>query len=273
MFSRPTMTSLILGTLLIITAGCDSKKQEDAPSPKEEPAAPAVDKADPGDDAPSASNTDAKKTEIPVKKVAPTDDEIPMEVDPAATEGIESIDFTGKILKEDDQIKDAYSGKVLKSVSWQDKYGQSAFIITFTELKNGGGRLNATHLTREGDASWSKVREFKELISECEFDLVLDPVLDPKWSLTDLDKDGLAEVTFAWRADCTSDVSPSPYKVLMNEHGDKYAIRGTTQIIIADEDKVGGEHTVDPSFKKAPEAFLAHAQKVWDTTSVTDYTN
>lgn len=263
--------SLLCITLAIMAIACD-KKEDSTPSkqPVEEPT------DDTGAGTPPTDEVKEDEHSAESQPVAPPvdEDDIPMEVDPSATDGLEAIDYTGKILKEDDQIKDSYKGKVLKSVSWQDKYGTSAFLITSTprNKKTGGGMLVATHLTRSGDGSWETIREYKELIKECEFDLILEPMLEEPWALTDLDKDGLAEVTFTWRADCVSDVSAAPYKVLIDEHGDKYALRGTTKIILTKEDNHGGTYDIGKEFDKAPKGFLKHAEMVWANTHITDYT-
>ena len=217
--------------------------------------------------------TEPEKQDAPQQEEAKNDDapqqeEVDpsaMEIDPSATQGLSNIDYSGKLLKADDQVQELYKGsKVQKSVSWTDKHGQQVFVIAFSEQAKGGGMFRAIRATQEGDGSWSTTREFKEIVNDCEYDLVMTPILHEKLALTDLNKDGVAEVTFGWIADCTSDVSPLNYKILMSDGDEKYAIRGNSKVDAGGGDYAGGDQKVDPSFDKAPAGYLAHAKKVWD---------
>jgi hypothetical protein len=46
--------------------------------------------------------------------------------------------------------------------------------------------------------------------------------------VTDLDHDGVGEVTFAYLLNCAGDVSPARLKLLVLEDGAKYIIRGSS---------------------------------------------
>ncbi len=89
------------------------------------------------------------------------------------------------------------------------------------------------------------------------------------FQLTDLDQDGYAEVTFGYSMNCTTDVSPGTFKLLLLEDTDKYILRGMQRLrergsegeIIA-----SGEFTPGKSFASAPPGFLEHASAVWDKT-------
>lgn len=89
---------------------------------------------------------------------------------------------------------------------------------------------------------------------------------DAARAVTDLDGDGIAEVTFAYQVSCRSDVSPATYKLLVLEGGTKYILRGETTIDPGDG-VIGGTFTADPVEAKWPAAFLAHAKKTWAATT------
>lgn len=89
---------------------------------------------------------------------------------------------------------------------------------------------------------------------------------DAARTVTDLDGDGIAEVTFAYEVACRSDVSPSTYKLLVLEGGTKYILRGETTVDPGDG-VIGGTFTADPAEAKWPAAFLAAAKKLWSATS------
>ena len=77
-----------------------------------------------------------------------------------------------------------------------------------------------------------------------------------------LDADGVAELTFAYRTTCTSDVSPLTLKLLMLEQGAKYILRGSTRVDVGGGERMGGERQPDAALKKVPD-FRAHAEEVW----------
>lgn len=235
--------------MLTITASAACDKKEPA-APVEAPVA-----TSPTPEAPAAATPPeepASEADIEAAEAA-----IPAEEDPAASDTVVPVEL-GQGAPEGFEI----SGKVEQVLGWRDKYGTNAVVITSNTQKSGGGLLLAKHARQEGDGSWSEVRELRELVESCEFDLVLAPRAETSWSITDLDKDGIGEATFAWTADCTSDVSPNMHKVLLIEDGEKYVLRGVTQV-----EGMGGEFKADAAFDRAPAAFRAHAEKVWETTA------
>lgn len=183
------------------------------------------------------------------------EDEIPPEAfeqDPSATSTVERVDEKSL------DLESFPNKRQRKGVfGWTDKYGTNAVVITAEQRGKNGAGLIATHARQEGDGSWTVVRELKEVIDTCEFDLILKPVFGD-WSVTDLDEDGLGEATFGWNADCVSDVSPTTLKLFVIEDGEKYTLRGHTKV-----EDMGGEFKVDPDFAKAPKGFQAHAEKSW----------
>ena len=84
-------------------------------------------------------------------------------------------------------------------------------------------------------------------------------------TLTDLDYDNIAEITFIYRTTCTSDVSSSTQKLIMLEEGEKFALRGSTQVM-----GDGGEYEIGAGFKSAPDEFLNHAKQLW-SEHLTEY--
>jgi hypothetical protein len=101
------------------------------------------------------------------------------------------------------------------------------------------------------------LKETIDFVKDCEFDILVSHELDAI-SLTDIDENKIAEITFIYRTSCTSDVSPSTQKLIMLENGNKYPMRGTTRVM-----EMGGEFQVGEEFESAPEGFQAHAEKIW----------
>ncbi|MDF2695695.1 MAG: hypothetical protein K0S65_4078 [Labilithrix sp.] len=103
----------------------------------------------------------------------------------------------------------------------------------------------------------------KDKVENCDADLSV-AFRDAALEVTDLDSDGLGEITFAYSLNCATDMSPADLKLLTLENGEKYILRGKTRVAAMGTDPAtGGEFTIDPSFKSGPPAFLEHAKASW----------
>jgi hypothetical protein len=159
------------------------------------------------------------------------------------------------------------SGTVERWVSWQDSNGDNVAVFSSDskeKAKKDGERLLSKGLYvtvfSGKDGKLKRGREVRELANACPFDLT-NEVRETSVGVTDLDADGVGELTFAYVTGCRSDVSPLTMKLVVLEGADKNILRGTTRLNPGDG-WVGGEFK--PEFgKKAPAAFLEHATKVW----------
>jgi len=251
--------SILLLAASLMTTACSVKKAE---TPKTDDT-----KKEASTGAPKAEDAAAKETpsEDDAKEAKDTaqakdaEDAAPLDELAGQEEGnggpLERIDFKGR-------RPDGFEGKgeVAAVIGFRDKHGINAVVFERTGPNETSQLMTIRHALQEGDGSWTDVRAFKELVSDCEFDITLRPELGD-WSVTDLDGDGLGEVTFAYSAGCRSDVSPVAHKVLMTEDGEKYALRGQTKI-----EDMGGEFKAGPEFAQAPEGFEAHAKSAWAKT-------
>jgi hypothetical protein len=154
-----------------------------------------------------------------------------------------------------DVSKLKHDGKIIIQKIWEDSNGEN--IVLFTKSKE---ELFAYHYLINGDNA-KLLRRVYDFEKDCEFDLFID-FIENSIGVTDLDKNNLGEITFAYQKACISDVSPKELKLLMLENGNKYIIRGTTSIDKPGT-KVDGSKKVDTSFHKAPASFLSHADKIW----------
>lgn len=176
------------------------------------------------------------------------------------SEGIKNLVYeTGKIPA---AVK--YDGKIVSGAKWEDKNGQNLLIVCETEIKSKGDErskeLFAYQYILSGDDAkmlW-KVNDFEK---DCPLDLSLS-LIPGSVTVTDINKDGIAENTFLYRMGCKGDVSPDGMKLIMHEGENKYAIRGQMLLIMSGE-KFGGNMTPDPSFNKAPSGFFAYAREQW----------
>jgi hypothetical protein len=154
-------------------------------------------------------------------------------------------------------------GKVVKAIGFSDKNGENFVVFATQTVKKT--EANSAYLTVEHVAHPNGVRKSLRTVRDKDEDCDLDQTAEFKdgaLTVTDLDNDGIAEVTFAYAVSCKSDVSPDTLKLLMLENGDKYILRGSTRVGMKG-DQAGGEYKVDPSFNAGPPGFLEHAKKQW----------
>lgn len=150
----------------------------------------------------------------------------------------------------------------LRALAWSDAAGENllTFAAVESKAKDADGNdarraaLSAVHqvLPSAPGASPRTVRKVSDGVEPCPLDLTAE-FIEAAEAVTDLDGDGVAEATFAYRTSCKGDVSPDTVKLLVLEGGDKYILRG--------DDATSG--TPDPVPSKWPPAFLAHAKATW----------
>jgi hypothetical protein len=147
------------------------------------------------------------------------------------------------------------------ALRWSDSAGDNvAAFSRSSDEKKGEARLQVELWTGTAGQG-GVVRTLKDSVSRCEFDVRAEFV-EEALSVTDLDADGLAELTFAYRTTCTSDVSPLSLKVFLLEQRAKYGLRGSTIVDVGGGEKVGGEKIGDPGLRNSPQ-FSRHLEAVW----------
>jgi len=161
-----------------------------------------------------------------------------------------------------------YTGQIVNAVSFKDSSGHNIVITTETretqskvEPDNRDAALYAYHFYLKGDSiqtSW----KLNDYIKDCPVDLKASYIKNT-FAVTDLNKDGKAEVWLMYKTVCHGDVSPSDMKIIMHEAGSKYAVRVTNRVKVSETDVMGGEYKFDEAFKKAPQAFRQYAEQLW----------
>ncbi len=162
-------------------------------------------------------------------------------------------------------------GDIIEARRWLDENGENLLILSivtteeedsvFGELITNKG-LFVSHYKKEYK-EYVLVRKVKDFQQACMLDNLLEFCEMPV-SITDLDTNGYAEVIFVYRNACLSDVSPQTMKLILLENGEKYAIRGTTQVVY-DKKKgyVGGEMHIDKLFEALSPRILKYAKQQW----------
>ena len=161
-------------------------------------------------------------------------------------------------------------GSVSPVLDFTDAEGlhRVSFVSSSRKEDRRNRTLDITHeVQATADAPWKQVWTAKDFVKGCDFDLTLR-VLERSISVTDLNGDGKAEVSFMYAAGCRSDVSPLTLKLLMYDGATKYALRGGTLERVGTDAKgkpemVGGDFTADKAFDSAPKEFLPYAKAQW----------
>ncbi|MBM4780247.1 MAG: hypothetical protein GQE15_21310 [Archangiaceae bacterium] len=162
----------------------------------------------------------------------------------------------------------AKNGATVRELKFRDTAGEHVVRFelsrvttkTVDELEQKTRTLKVSHRVGAKEL-WSA----KDFVETCPFDLLLE-VVEGSVEVTDLNDDGMAEVSFAYLLACRSDVSPASAKLLLYEGAAKYALRGSAQDMGG-----GGEFTADPAFEKAPKGFRAFAEAKWKRLLVDAY--
>ena len=111
--------------------------------------------------------------------------------------------------------------------------------------------------------------KMQDFISNCEFDLMMGFIKNA-FKITDLNKNGIAEIWTMYHMTCTSDVSPSEMKIIMYEGKQKYALRGNS-VVNTGTEKIGGDYKLGENLSKAPKEFKDFALKMWKENNEQKY--
>jgi len=157
---------------------------------------------------------------------------------------------------------------------WHDASGENWLVLyetgSYIEKNNTGAsaKLSAI-LYQKSDSGFVQKWKLVDYIQDCEVDVTCS-FYDNHLSITDLDSNGLAEITMVYALSCKGDVSPNEKKLILYEGTQKYAIRGE-ELMVLQKDTIGGSWNADASFSKAPKAFLQYAVAHWQKFGKQEY--
>jgi hypothetical protein len=173
---------------------------------------------------------------------------------------LKSMPFEAKALPEAVMVE----GKVLEGFHWEDTLGENFFVFSSVQSASKDNLKKTTylygnHYLKQGEG-FLNVRKIVDKQEKCELEnkaRFFDDSL-----LTDLDLDGVGEVSFSYLLGCITTAGVVPYKWFIVENGNKYALRGTLTVN-EDGSLQSGEKKEDALFQEAPGIFLRLGEAVW----------
>jgi hypothetical protein len=187
-----------------------------------------------------------------------------------------------KIVSEVEEVTAAVSAllplpssyQLKRAKKWHDAMGENWLVLYETGayiekgMTDASAKLSAV-LFQKTDTGFVKKWKMMDQVLACELDITCT-FYDDHLSITDLDSNGVAEITMLYALSCKGDVSPNEKKLIMYEAGKKYAIRGEEAMILQ-RDTIGGNFTADSSFSKAPAVFRSFAEERWKKFGLQQY--
>lgn len=164
--------------------------------------------------------------------------------------------------------KDGYEVEVGKR--WTDSNGDNFFVFTHSTHDDNEGASLRGHLHAGKQGTFRRVRLIREDHPVESMDCHGDGRVHLKKgsvSLTDLDKDGVAELTFGYYANSLRKGGRCllRFKLLVLEGPDKYILRG---LVRHPEYGEGGNFRAEPSAQKWPRGTYEHAKQMWKKHAV-----
>lgn len=157
-----------------------------------------------------------------------------------------------------------FKGTLVNAYTWSDSKGENFLIQSYVKnAKAGSIYLYANHYLKDATGKVKLLRLVDDKVEKCIDADNLAAFLPGVEEATDVDGDGISEISFAYTVECTSDVSPVTLKVLLLEDGAKYIIRG--KVLTEGEGKNKSEEKVpDPANSKGSAELRVAIDAKWD---------
>ncbi|KQV45346.1 MULTISPECIES: M949_RS01915 family surface polysaccharide biosynthesis protein [unclassified Duganella] len=164
------------------------------------------------------------------------------------------------------------SGKVVLGKKVNDSLGEHILLLTEKPRASPNGRIEHIELVAayydQADGKWAPSWTIKDGVDCPGLDIAAS-FFAGATTITDLDKDGKAEVTVAYKTFCGGGVDPSIVKVILRQGKQKFAIRGESLIKFKGQEPMGGTNKADKALLESDKAaFKRHMDKVWQQVYV-----
>lgn len=158
-----------------------------------------------------------------------------------------------------------FEGELFDAYSWYDKNNKN-YLIRSSKTEsvsdfNSNAWIYVYIYNEHYDGTFKKFNEVRDSILECEFDILANHI-GLNINCIDVNEDGIAEITVAYRLDCFSDVSPRNQKLYLFENGNSYKMEGYSYLFM---DDIGGNITDSSEMMSAPTSeYYESAKRYWE---------
>ena len=166
-----------------------------------------------------------------------------------------------------------FNGNLKKAIRWKDDVGENLVILSESGFHrnekfdhefddSADFELFAYNFSLDKNNS-QQIWKMYDFVADCPVDIEAE--FYPQFPIiTDLNKNGIAEVWIMYKVGCHGDVSPVTLKLMMYEGNKKYAMRGENKIQFGANEYIGGEYKFDKTFDSAPIVFKNYAIQLWE---------
>ena len=148
-----------------------------------------------------------------------------------------------------------FRGTLVEALKWTDKAGENILLLSITGhftwidpkddpndfVLQDKSELYAYLFQRnESAGNFTKKWRIYDFVECFGVDWKME-FISKATTITDLDQDGIAEISIPYRYACRGDVSPGTMKIILYEGSTKFALRGSTKVMCNSDHPYGGE--------------------------------
>ena len=170
-----------------------------------------------------------------------------------------------------------FKGTVVEALKWKDALGENILIQTVTGHFSWKDYEENSKSYILQDKSELYAYLFRKTNSESEFVRVwkvydFNKCYGVDWftgfipkatTITDIDKNGISEITLPYVLICRGGMDPGIMKIIMYEDNVKYALRGKTMLMCKSKERYGGENEPSENLL-SKNNFWSFLKKRWD---------
>ncbi len=149
-------------------------------------------------------------------------------------------------------------------------------VIVFSKTQSNSGEEFFTEIFTSNNLNNSIVSIY-DFIKDCPVDYSIN-FFKESFSISDLDNNGVKEITFVYEIVCQGGIGPTKMKLVMIEGRNKYIIRGLRLDVVSIKNNINPNYPnsiIDKTFNAAPKTFLEYAKEKWNknhgTNTVSSY--
>lgn len=163
-----------------------------------------------------------------------------------------------------------FLGKAVGGAHWKDIGGEHWVVLSEiepydsdTEGKDAEVYAYKFSKVNEKDTAFKQVWKEHDFVTRCDFNLVCG--FQKGTNITDLDADGIGEVTFLYKTGCRREKIPMKLRLVMYEGSKKYTMKGSTVMLASeiDPENLDETRTKEGAWASLPEEITEFADKKW----------